>query len=75
MLTFITTFTLIGAVAGLACGYLSYEPVRLSRRGMHHRDITARRAQTAACGFIGGISAVILAMMVLSVAVTSGVQL
>jgi hypothetical protein len=42
---------------------------------MHHRDITARRAQTAACGFIGGLSAVILAMMVLSVAVNSGVQL
>ncbi len=75
MLTFITTFTLIGAVTGSACGYLSYEPVRLSRRGIHHRDITARRAQTAACGFIGGISAVILAMMVLSVAITSGVAL
>lgn len=75
MLTFITTFTLIGAVAGSACGYLSYEPVRLSRRGLHYRDITARRAQTAACGFIGGIGAVILAMIVLSVAINSGVAL
>ena len=75
MLTFIITFTVIGAVAGSACGFLSFEPVRLSRRGLHYRDITARRAQTAACGFIGGISAVILAMMVLSVAVNSGVQL
>jgi hypothetical protein len=75
MLTFITTFTLIGAVAGLACGYLSYEPVRLSRRGMHHRDITARRAQSAAWGFIGAISAVILSLLVLSVAINSGVQL
>ena len=75
MLTFITTFTLIGAVAGSACGYLSYEPVRLSRRGLHHRDVTARRAQSAACGFIGGISAVILSLLVLSVAINSGVSL
>ena len=49
--------------------------MRLSRRGLHYRDITARRAQTAACGFIGGIGAVILAMIVLSVAINSGVQL
>ena len=75
MLTFITTFTLIGAVAGLACGYLSYEPVRLSRRGMHRRDITARRTQAVVCGFIGSTSAVIIAFMVLSVAINSGVAL
>ena len=73
MLTFIITFTVIGAVAGAACGFLSFEPVRLSRRGLHYRDITARRAQSAAWGFIGGISAVILSLLVLSVAINSGV--
>ena len=75
LITFILTFTAIGAVSAAACGYLSFEPVRFSRRGLAYRDIKARRAQTAASAFIGAVSALILALLVVSVAITNGVQL
>ena len=75
MLTFIFTFTVIGTVSGAACGYLSYEPIRLSRRGLHYRDVMARRSQSTAFAVVGGTSAHILSWMVISVAITSGVSL
>lgn len=75
MFEFLITFTLIGAVAGAACGFLSYEPQRRSRRGIHYRDIAARRSQTATWSGLSAIGSLIFCMLILSALVNNGVSL
>ena len=73
MLTFILTFTVIGAVSGAACGALAYEPARLSRRGLSHYDVVERRAQSLMWAGIAAMCSFSLAMLTCSVAVNGGV--
>ena len=75
MLTFIFTFTVISAVSGAACGWLAYEPIYISRRGLHYRDVMARRSQSAAFAVVAGGTTHIVCWMVVSVAVVNGVAL
>lgn len=73
MLTFILTFTVIGAVSGAACGALSYEPVRLSRRGLSYHDVVQRRVQSLIWAGIAALCSLSLALLVASVAVNGGI--
>jgi hypothetical protein len=75
MLTFIVTFTLIGAVAGAACGALAYEPVYRGSKGLSYVDTRERRIQSVIWGGIGALCSLSLALLVLSVAVNTGVSL
>ena len=72
MIYFILTFTFISAISGYACGWLAYEPVYVSRRGLHYRDVMARRSQSAAFAVVAGTSAHVLSWMVVSVAYATG---
>jgi len=73
MLTFILTFTVIGAVSGAACGALSYEPVRLSRRGLSYHDVVQRRVQSLIWAGIAALGFLSLALLIASVAVNGGI--
>ena len=72
MLTFIITFTVIGAVSGAACGALAYEPTRLSRRGLSYHDVIERRVQSLVWAGIAAMCSLSLAMLVCSAVVNGG---
>ena len=73
MVTFIFTFTVIGAVSGAACGALAYEPVRLSRRGLSYHDVVQRRVQSLMWAGIAALGSLSLALLIASVAVNGGI--
>ena len=73
MVTFIFTFTVIGAVSGAACGALSYEPLRLSRRGLSYHDVVQRRVQSLIWAGIAALASLSFALLVSSVIVNGGI--
>ena len=73
MLTFIFTFTVIGALSGAACGALAYEPSYRFSKGLSYHDVRERRIQSLIWAGIAAMCSFCLAMLVCSVAVNGGV--
>lgn len=73
MITFIITFTVIGAVSGAACGALAYEPSYRFSKGLRYHDVIERRIQSFIWAGIAALCSLSLALLVASVAVNGGV--
>ena len=73
MLTFILTFTFIGAVSGAACGALAYEPQYRFSKGLSYHDVRERRIQSLLWAGMAAMCSFSLAMLVCSVAVNGGI--
>jgi len=72
MLTFIITFTVIGAVSGAACGALAYEPSYRFSKGLRYNDVRNRRIQSLIWAGIAAMCSLSLAMLVCSAVVNGG---
>lgn len=73
MVTFIFTFTVIGALSGAACGALAYEPSYRFSKGLRYNDVRNRRIQSLIWAGIAALCSLSLALLVCSVAVNGGI--